>query len=389
MYSSTDKRPKNLLIDFENKMDDEYFEPHIVKQQSTSKTCQHPKQDNEDDDDQFNATNNSFNHGTYFENYIAKNIPVFILVTIKLLTQHITGFLIIIACFVGSRCANDRVKLFDRRSVNGRSAKMMEAVSVISLLLINEYLLYKVILKEDGGSNVLLFKPISEKYADAILTVFWLILISQFFIQLVEITLKATLSLLKIPFNKRGYSYNIIKNLLTLYRWILPMPQICAYLWSINTVNNVNRTWFSILFDILLIIIYLVFKLYMSKDYAVNLYKSIILIFKPVVVGSFISESAIIREKLCPVTHLPFNSQNYGERPVNITNASGIQNVVSEGGLYTWLNLQTTLSTALNNSANPKCFICPITGENLKVNDETDCKNYLSSCDTNFHIFLM
>merc|ERR1719220_1291557 len=159
-------------------------------------------------------------------NYFFKNSIIIALLILKLLTQHITG------CLLASYSANERVKLFDRRSISGRRSTQMEAVMIILALGFNQYLLHRVIMAEDGGANVLVLQPVGGIYSANFFTILWLIIVSQFFVNLVEISLKATLSLLSIPFNRRGYSYSLIKNLLTLYRWILPMPQICAYLWS-------------------------------------------------------------------------------------------------------------------------------------------------------------
>lgn len=135
--------------------------------------------------------------------------------------------------------------------------------------------------------------------------------------------------LLSIPFNRRGYSYSLIKNCLTLYRWILPMPQICAYLWSSSqslTKHSTNpdpnipdeeimvnsaHTWFSSLFDILLIITYVVFKGFGIREYAVNLYKSFILLLSPFKIGEYVGEHAILESKICPISHLPFSTERY------------------------------------------------------------------------------
>ena len=95
-----------------------------------------------------------------------------------------------------SRSANNRVRLFDRRCVNGRRSIQLEAIIIILALAGNQYLLHQVIKREDGGVNVLVLQPVHGIAAANILTVFWLIVVSQFFIHLVEISLKATMSLL-------------------------------------------------------------------------------------------------------------------------------------------------------------------------------------------------
>jgi len=375
---------------------------------------------NDEDAENIQQQNCQNRSDSYFESYVAKNIPVLILITIKLLTQHITGFLSVIACVLASRCANDRVSLFNRRSVRGRVPMQIEAFGVILALLFNQYLLYKVIMREDGGANVLAFKPVVNKNNE-ILEIFWLILVSQFWIQLVEISFKAIVSSINIPLNRRGHCYSLAQNLLTLYRWLLPVPQICSYLWSTSKQNfdlldskiqnntlttipsntntfksainsaSIDHTVFSAIFDIILIIIYTIFKAYGMKNYIINLYKSFQLILKPMKIGDFVNESAILQYKLCPISHLPYNWQNYGERPINITNASGVTNTVSEQGLYCWLSLQGN-QTKNNDDVNVKDgFKCPITGEPLRVGaaDSIEAKNYLASSDTNYSIFLM
>ena len=212
------------------------------------------------------------------------------------------------------------------------------------------------------------------------------------------------------------------------------MPQICAYLWSSSQNNNTSseelsmsssdnsdphsthpRTLFSNIFDIILIIIYVLFKIYGIKEYAINLYKSFNLILNPFKIGEYINENTILKTKLCPISHLPYNFDNYGERPMNVTNASNVTNVVSEQGLYCWLYLQSEMdlsgqivssSSGVGAGSGPNGpmsaadsgFICPVTMEPLRVgtsgsgvagSDTIEAKSYLSSSDTNYHIFLM
>ena len=442
MYSNR-KSSKNItennLLDFDD------FSPHEPTTTTNQSSSKSQKEHNIHDEDIINheGTLQSGSNGiSWTDNYVVKNIPILILLSIKLLTQHITGFLVIIGCLLASRAANDRVKLFDRRCVEGRAMLIAEALLIILVLAFDKYLLYKLIMAEDGGANVLVLVPVTGIYSANILNIFWLIIVSQFFLHLVEISLKAVFSaIFMIPFNRRGYFYSLIKNSLTFYRWILPMPQICAYLWSSSKESNPlapgnidnpssfsAHSWFSFMFDIILITIYLAFKLYGIKEYAINFYKSMLLIFNPLNIGEYVkNDQSILQTKVCPISHLPFNFNKYGEKPINITNLSNQTFVVSEQGLYCWLNLQSEMDMAPqqsssslksqsdnqnsssdsksngtsnsknnDNNSSTSAFLCPITMEPLRLSSSannssshTEAKSYLSSADTSYHVFLM
>lgn len=154
MYSVDISEEKKYLIEPEDST--------YKVQKSTSKSSTHHNENqNQQDDPNADSDDENF-HGVNvghinpgIENYVGKNIPILVLITIKLLTQHITGFVIIIACFIASRCANERVRLFDRRSVQNRRSSVIETMSIILLMVVNLCLLYVVIEKEDGGVNVI------------------------------------------------------------------------------------------------------------------------------------------------------------------------------------------------------------------------------------------
>jgi len=345
----------------------------------------------DDEDSNVGPAKNNIQPGV--ENYVGKNIPVLILITVKLLTQHITGFLIVIACFVASRCANERVRLFDRRCVNGRGTIQLESLGIMAGMALNLYLLFKVIMQEDGSRNVLVFQPVRVQN-DNLFLILWIVILSQFFIQFIEITCKAILAMFHLNHARRGYLYGVLKYTMTTYRWILPMPQICSYLWSSSGETIMNKlpgegmsthTWSGAIFDILLIVVYVVFKLVRIKAYLVSMFHSFKLAISPVMVGEMLSESdpsTQLNGKICPISHLPFSFTDIGARPILIKTVNGASNVVSEQALYCWLNMQ---------GVNKNGFVCPITSEPLEViNGNTENKStFRSSCTTSFHIFLM
>lgn len=336
----------------------------------------------ESEDEDVGPAKNNMQPGV--ENYVGKNIPVLILIVVKLLTQHITGFLIVIACFVASRAANERVRLFDRRNVSGRGNVQLEAIGIVAGLSLNLYLLFRVIMQEDGSRNVILFKPIISEYNDNLFTIIWIIVLSQFFVQFLEIISKASLALVNVSHARKGYLYGVLKYTMTTYRWILPIPQICAYLWSSTSKTTDAHTWTSAIFDVILIIIYVGFKVFRIKQYVVSWYHSFKLAISPISVGESITAEQIKNHKykICPISHLPFSFSEPGARPVLITTVDGVKNIVSEQALYCWLNLQ---------GANKKGFICPITEGQLEVlgSNQENKSTYRSSCTTSFHVFLM
>lgn len=379
--------------------DEHYFLPRQDNENTSSSTkngqtlrkacSSHEKSD--DEDSNVGPARNNIQPGV--ENYLGKNIPVLILITVKLLAQHITGFLIVIACFVASRCANERVRLFDRRCVNGRGTIQLEALGIMSGLALNLYLLFRVIMQEDGSRNVLLFQPVRVQNENLFL-ILWIVILSQFFIQFIEITCKAFLALMNLSHARRGYLYGVLKYVMTTYRWILPMPQICSYLWSSSGERMMSKlpgagmtshTWSAAVFDILLIIVYVVFKLVRIKQYLLAMFHSFKLAISPIYVGESPTDSevsALVNGKICPLSHLPFSMSLPGARPVRIKSITGHSNIVSEQALYCWLNLQGVNKTG---------FICPVTGETLEVaNANSENKStFRSSCTTSFHVFLM
>lgn len=266
----------------------------------------------ESEDEDVGPAKNNMQPGV--ENYVGKNIPVLILIVVKLLTQHITGFLIVIACFVASRAANERVRLFDRRNVSGRGNVQLEAIGIVAGLSLNLYLLFRVIMQEDGSRNVILFKPIISEYNDNLFTIIWIIVLSQFFVQFLEIISKASLALVNVSHARKGYLYGVLKYTMTTYRWILPIPQICAYLWSSTSKTTDAHTWTSAIFDVILIIIYVGFKVFRIKQYVVSWFHSFKLAISPISVGESITAEQIKNHKykICPISHLPFSFSEPG-----------------------------------------------------------------------------
>ena len=372
-----------------------------------STSTEQPKQerkntvDSDIDDENFKNTGiGSVSPG--IESYIGKNIPILILITIKLLSQHITGFLILIACYVGSRACNNKVRLFDRRTVDKFQTVRSEALLVISIMVINLALLFHVIEKEDGGKNVLFFVPVIQKLkkyyknlkkkipfflnlvistmSDRILTIFWLIVLSQFWMQFLEMVLKASVAtFIPVSYHRKGFLYSFIQNSLTLYRWLLPMPQICAYLWSTKSVTN-SHSFYASCFDLLLIFIYLAVKLLRIKDYVIGAYKSLLATLSSKEICEKIS-SDLPENQLCGISHVPLSRKDNGDLPVRITNVKNETNIVSEKALYSWLNLT---------SRDTKSLKCPITLEDLVYsNGENTNGVYRASSSTSYHIFLM
>jgi len=336
--------------------------------------------DSDIDDENFKNTGiGSVSPG--IESYIGKNIPILILITIKLLSQHITGFLILIACYVGSRACNNKVRLFDRRTVDKFSTVRSEALLVISMMVLNLALLFHVIEKEDGGKNVLFFVPVISTMSDRILTIFWLIVLSQFWMQFLEMVLKASVAtFIPVSYHRKGFLYSFIQNSLTLYRWLLPMPQICAYLWSTKSVTNTHSIYASC-FDLLLIFIYLVVKLLRIKDYVVGAYKSLLATLSSKEICEKISSNQFPEDQLCGISHVPLSRKENGDQPVRIKNVKNETNIVSEKALYSWLNLTSRDTTSLK---------CPITLEDLVYsNGENTNGVYRASSSTSYHIFLM
>merc|ERR1712060_365092 len=137
------------------------------------------------------------------------------------------------------------------------------------------------------------------------------------------------------------------------------------------------------------------------------------LIFNPLNIGEYVkNDQTILPTKVCPISHLPFNFEKYGEKPMNITNVSNKSFVVSEQGLYCWLNLQSEMemqpadknkentnsskkdgtTSNSNEIGSISAFLCPITMEPLRVmgtGGSMEAKSYLSSTDTSYHVFLM
>lgn len=314
------------------------------------------------------------------ESYIGKNIPILVLITIKLLSHHITGFLMLIACYIGSRACNNKVRIFDRRTIDKSSIVKSEALIIISMMVINLALLFSVIEKEDGGKNVLFFVPVIETMSDRILTIFWLIVLSQFWVQFLEMTMKATVAtIIPISFHRKGFLYSLIQNGLTLYRWLLPMPQICAYLWSTKSATN-SHSFSASIFDLLLILVYLIIKLIRIKEYLLGAYKSLLATLSSKEICEKVAAETVAGE-LCPISHVPFSRTERGDKPVKITNVKNEKYVVSEKALYAWLNLTSQETTSLK---------CPITLEDLVYsNGENTNGAYRASSSTSYHIFLM
>jgi len=368
------------LIDTDDKIT--YKLPTKSENQKSSQKCNHHRDDESDDDeDKFGGVNvNSINPS--IESYIGKNIPILILITIKLLSQHITGFLILIACLVGSRASNNKVRLYDRRTVDSSSTVKTEALSIICLMIINLYLLFIVIEKEDGGKNVLFFIPVIETMSDRLLTIIWLIVLSQFWVQFLEITLKAIVAaILPISFHRKGFVYCFIQNGLTLYRWLLPMPQICTYLWSTQQHTTITtHSWYASLFDLLLILVYLVVKFLRIKDYVIGAYKSLLAILSSKEICERVAAESVVND-ICPISHVPFSRTERGDKPVRIKNVSQKTHVVSEKALYCWLNLT---------SQDTKTLKCPVSLEDLVYsNGENTHGVYRAGTSTSYHIFLM
>ena len=76
-------------------------------------------------------------------------------------------------------------------------------------------------MQEDGSRNVILFKPIISEYNDNLFTIIWIIVLSQFFVQFLEIISKASLALVNVSHARKGYLYGVLKYTMTTYRWIL------------------------------------------------------------------------------------------------------------------------------------------------------------------------
>jgi len=335
--------------------------------------------DSDIDDENFKNTGiGSVSPG--IESYIGKNIPILILITIKLLSQHITGFLILIACYVASRAFNNKIRLLDRRTVDNYATVRSEALLMISMIIVNLALLFHVIEKEDGGKNVLFFVPVISTMSDRILTIFWLIVLSQFWMQFLEMVLKASVAtFIPVSYHRKGFLYSFIQNSLTLYRWLLPMPQICAYLWSTKSVTN-SHSLYASCFDLLLIFIYLAVKLIRIKDYVVGAYKSLLATLSSKEICEKVSTD-LPDNQLCGISHVPLSRKENGDQPVRITNVKNEKHIVSVKALYAWLNLTSRDTTSLK---------CPITLEDLVYsNGENTNGVYRASSSTSYHIFLM
>ena len=147
MYSTDPKSHKNNA----NINTDDEFSPHPQHlftpvdhaHNNLNKSSSSNYYQEEDETDTLkNERMDCSNSSSFFETYISNNLLILGLISIKLLTQHITGFLVIIGCIATAFTANNRVKLFDRRCVNGRGSIQIEAIGVIVALGVNQYLLY-------------------------------------------------------------------------------------------------------------------------------------------------------------------------------------------------------------------------------------------------------
>ncbi|XP_004707054.1 E3 ubiquitin-protein ligase RNFT1 [Echinops telfairi] len=198
---------------------------------------------------------NSFSEFRYLFKWLQKSLPYILILSVKLVMQHITGISLGIGLLTTFMYANKSIvnQVFLReRCSKIRCAWLLVFLAGSSLLL------YYTFHSQSLYYSLIFLKPTLDHLS--FWEILWIVGITDFILKFIGMGLKCLLLLVPsfiVPFKSKGFWYMLLEELCQYYRTFVPIPVWFRYLVSYGEFGNLT----SRSLGILLALFYLILKL--------------------------------------------------------------------------------------------------------------------------------
>ncbi|XP_011910403.1 E3 ubiquitin-protein ligase RNFT1 isoform X3 [Papio anubis] len=198
----------------------------------------------------------SFSEFRYLFKWLQKSLPYILILSVKLVMQHITGISLGIGLLTTFMYANKSI--VNQVFLRERSSKI-QCAWLLVFLAGSSVLLYYTFHSQSLYYSLIFLNPTLDHLS--FWEVLWIVGITDFILKFFFMGLKCLILLVPsfiMPFKSKGYWYMLLEELCQYYRTFVPIPVWFRYLISYGEFANVTR-WSL---GILLALLYLVLKSY-------------------------------------------------------------------------------------------------------------------------------
>ncbi|XP_037598408.1 E3 ubiquitin-protein ligase RNFT1 isoform X2 [Cebus imitator] len=198
----------------------------------------------------------SFSELRYLFKWLQKSLPYILILSVKLVMQHITGISLGIGLLTTFMYANKSI--VNQVFLRERSSKI-QCAWLLVFLAGSSVLLYYTFHSQSLYYSLIFLNPTLDHLS--FWEVLWIVGITDFILKFFFMGLKCLILLVPpfiMPFKSKGYWYMLLEELCQYYRTFVPIPVWFRYLVSYGEFGNVTR-WSL---GILLALLYLILKSY-------------------------------------------------------------------------------------------------------------------------------